>query len=34
MAVALRRLDTPPRKRYAWEDEADLDEGSGSDHAQ
>ncbi len=24
MAIALRRLDVPPRKRYAWEDEADT----------
>ncbi len=23
MAIALRRLDIPPRKRYAWEDEID-----------
>lgn len=23
LAVALRRLDVPPRKRYAWEDETD-----------
>ena len=21
LAIALRRLDIPPRKRYAWEDE-------------
>jgi len=21
MAIALRRLDIPPRKRYSWEDE-------------
>jgi membrane associated rhomboid family serine protease len=24
-ALALRRLDVPPRKRYAWEGEADED---------
>ena len=23
LAIALRRLDIPPRKRYAWEDEND-----------
>ncbi len=23
LAIALRRLDIPPRKRYAWEDEKD-----------
>ena len=29
MAIALRRLDVPPRKRYAWDDEAtDNDEHS------
>ena len=28
-AIALRRLDVPPRKRYAWEGEAD--EGSSED---
>ena len=27
LAVALRRLDIPPRKRYAWEDEKDEYEG-------
>ena len=26
MALALRRLDVPPRKRYTWEDEAEHDE--------
>jgi membrane associated rhomboid family serine protease len=26
MALALRRLDIPPRKRYEWEDEADQPE--------
>ena len=26
LAIALRRLDIPPRKRYAWEDEKDEDE--------
>ena len=26
LAIALRRLDIPPRKRYAWEDEADEPE--------
>ncbi|HEY7945353.1 MAG: rhomboid family intramembrane serine protease [Burkholderiales bacterium] len=25
LAIALRRLDLPPRKRYAWEDEHDVD---------
>lgn len=34
MAIALRRLDMPPRKRYAWEDEAELDDGTGGDRAQ
>jgi membrane associated rhomboid family serine protease len=27
LAIALRRLDIPPRKRYAWEDEDDKYEG-------
>ena len=27
LAIALRRLDIPPRKRYAWEDEKDEYEG-------
>jgi len=27
LAIALRRLDIPPRKRYAWEDEPDDVEG-------
>ena len=27
LAIALRRLDKPPRKRYAWEDEKDEYEG-------
>ena len=26
LAIALRRLDIPPRKRYAWEDETDEDD--------
>ena len=26
LAIALRRLDVPPRKRYAWEDETDDDD--------
>src|SRR2546426_105035 len=26
LAIALRRLDLPPLKRYAWEDEKDEDE--------
>jgi len=26
LAIALRRLDVPPRKRYAWEDETDEDD--------
>jgi membrane associated rhomboid family serine protease len=26
LAIALRRLDIPPRKRYAWEDEKDEEE--------
>ena len=25
MALLLRRLDVPPRKRYAWEDEAEAE---------
>lgn len=29
-AVALRRLDVPPRKRYTWEDEPDADEADDS----
>lgn len=28
MAFALRRLDVPPRKRYAWEDEAEAIDGA------
>jgi len=31
LAIALRRLDVPPRKRYAWEGKADDDEGDGED---
>ena len=27
LALALRKLDIPPRKRYTWEDEAAADEG-------
>jgi membrane associated rhomboid family serine protease len=27
LAVALRRLDVPPRKRYSWEDEDGADKG-------
>lgn len=27
LAIALRRLDVPPRKRYSWEDEDGGDEG-------
>jgi membrane associated rhomboid family serine protease len=27
MAIVLRRLDIPPRKRYSWEDEAEAYEG-------
>jgi membrane associated rhomboid family serine protease len=30
MAIALRRLDIPPRRRYTWEDESDDD---GDDQA-
>jgi len=32
MAIALRRLDVPPRKRYSWEDEEGdpRDEGGGT----
>jgi len=30
LAVALRRLDIPPRKRYTWEDEEDEPEDSPS----
>ena len=30
LAIALRRLDIPPRKRYAWEDEKDECEGDSS----
>ena len=26
LAIALRHLDLPPLKRYAWEDEKDEDE--------
>ena len=26
LAIALRRLDLPPVKRYVWEDEKDEDE--------
>jgi membrane associated rhomboid family serine protease len=25
LAIALRHLDVPPRKRYSWEDEGDSD---------
>jgi membrane associated rhomboid family serine protease len=28
LAIALRRLDIPPRKRYGWEDETDEDDNS------
>ncbi|TMH29212.1 MAG: rhomboid family intramembrane serine protease [Betaproteobacteria bacterium] len=27
LALALRRLDVPPRKRYGWEGEAEMDKG-------
>jgi membrane associated rhomboid family serine protease len=30
LAIALRRLDVPPRKRYAWEGKTDDDEDSSS----
>jgi membrane associated rhomboid family serine protease len=30
LAFALRRLDVPPRKRYAWEDERDQNDGENS----
>jgi len=36
LAIALRRLDVPPRKRYVWEGEAESDKGdlppTGMDH--
>ena len=31
LAIALRRLDVPPRKRYAWEGRTDNDEGDDED---
>ena len=31
MAIKLRRLDIPPRRRYTWEDEADEPEGEEAD---
>ena len=31
MAIALRRLDTPPRRRYSWEDEAQANGESASE---
>ena len=31
MAIMLRRIDIPPRRRYTWEDEADEEEGAGTD---
>ena len=31
LAIALRRLDIPPRCRYTWEDEADVEEFEESD---
>lgn len=31
MAIMLRRIDIPPRRRYTWEDEADEEEGEGTD---
>lgn len=31
MAIALRHLDLPPRKRYTWEDEAEETEEYGTD---
>jgi len=33
LAIALRRLDVPPHKRYAWEDEADAEVERPEDHA-
>jgi membrane associated rhomboid family serine protease len=30
LAVAFRKLDIPPRKRYAWEDQAELDDNEFS----
>lgn len=34
LAIVLRRLDTPPHKRYAWEDErAEQDDEHHDDHA-
>jgi membrane associated rhomboid family serine protease len=30
LAIALRRLDIPPRTRYTWEDERDPYEGEQS----
>lgn len=32
LAVALRRLDIPPHKRYSWEDEQQEQEQHGDDH--
>jgi len=34
LALALRKLDIPPRKRYTWEDEAAADEGEGQPDAE
>jgi membrane associated rhomboid family serine protease len=33
MAIALRRLDVPPRKRYTWEDEPEEDDDKGLDES-
>ncbi len=33
LAIALRRLDIPPHKRYAWEDEHDEHDEHTDDHA-
>jgi len=33
LAIALRRLDVPPPKRYAWEDEADAEVEHPDDRA-
>lgn len=33
MAIVLRQLDIPPARRYAWEDEPDLDAGADGDAA-
>jgi membrane associated rhomboid family serine protease len=30
LALALRRLDIPPRKRYSWEDEVETDDGEAA----